>query len=419
MSLLDIIMSVIIELARIVITILYFKTFLDLCGRIRLIWISGLSFLITTMSYLVFNNNVINSLSTIIGIFIIAFAFQGKLKSKVLLSILCYSIMIAIDFIVFFIDIDSNNRYEYKIVISFLSVLLFYAVMMLLKLVFRKKMKTEFMGQWYILFVVSIMSVCVLFVIYKEMTMSAFGILFVSTVVLVMNLLLYVFYSNMLDRFVYVQENENLKQQMNFYEQQLKMNMENDKKIRLIRHDIKHHIREINNLADNGRLEDIKLYTRRLEEDIKDSEIVYNTGNITLDGILNYYHSRFVEKDIKTDINVTVPENMVLWAYDLNIILGNLLDNAFENTVRSKEPYVIVDVKYEGHVLYISVANTYDGKVKKENEMFLSRKGNNHGYGLENIKRIARKYNGDIRIENSRNFFIVGVVMYLETGERV
>ena len=226
MSLLDIIMSVIIELARIVITILYFKTFLDLCGRIRLIWISGLSFLITTMSYLVFNNNVINSLSTIIGIFIIAFAFQGKLKSKVLLSILCYSIMIAIDFIVFFIDIDSNNRYEYKIVISFLSVLLFYAVMMLLKLVFRKKMKTELMGQWYILFVVSIMSVCVLFVIYKEMTMSAFGILFVSTVVLVMNLLLYVFYSNMLDRFVYVQENENLKQQMNFYEQQLKMNME-------------------------------------------------------------------------------------------------------------------------------------------------------------------------------------------------
>ena len=37
---------------------------------------------------------------------------------------------------------------------------------------------------------------------------------------------------------------------MNLYELQLKANLENDKKIKAIRHDMKHHIREINALAD-------------------------------------------------------------------------------------------------------------------------------------------------------------------------
>ena len=38
-------------------------------------------------------------------------------------------------------------------------------------------------------------------------------------------------------------------------------------------------------------------------------------------------------------------------------------------------------------------------------EKIVSLKSKNHGYGLENIKRIAKKYNGKM--------FMVGVVLYL------
>ena len=145
---------------------------------------------------------------------------------------------------------------------------------MLLKLIFRKKLKTEFMGQWYILLVVSIMSVCLLIGLYSERTLSDYGTIYLSIMLLTLNLLLYVFYSNMLDRFVYYKENEQLKQQMNFYEQQLKTNVENDQKIRAIRHDMKHHIREINSLAESGRIDDIKTYTEELAADIRQSESI-------------------------------------------------------------------------------------------------------------------------------------------------
>lgn len=117
---------------------------------------------------------------------------------------------------------------------------------------------------------------------------------------------------------------------MNLYESQIRLNVENDTKIRLIRHDIKHHIREIKEFANAGLLEEIKEYVDSLSHDIEDSGKVYNTGNIAIDGILNYYVSRFSKNDIKTDINVIVPERMEISPYDINIILGNLFDNAIE-----------------------------------------------------------------------------------------
>lgn len=46
-------------------------------------------------------------------------------------------------------------------------------------------------------------------------------------------------------------------------------------------------------------------------------------------------------------------------------------------------------------------------------EKIVSLKSKNHRYGLENIKRIAKKYNGDMKIEYNEKMFMVGVVLYL------
>ena len=388
MRMFDIVLTVIIELARIFITLEYFRIFLDCESRFKEMLAGLLAFLLTTGCFLIISNNYINTLSTIAGIIIISLVYEGKIRSKLLLSILCYSIMVALDFIVYMVTAVNIVTEQYQVVAAFVSVLFFYIVIMMLRLGFRKKLKSEFMGQWYILFIVSIMSVCTLFAVYKESGLSSYGILFMSTSVLILNLMLYVFYSNMLDRYIFMQENENLKQQMHYYDAQMKTNIENDKKIRAIRHDMKHHIREINSLAEAGKLYELKKYSDELMGDINGSETVFNTGNIT-------------------------PENMGISAMDINIIMGNLLDNAYENAIKVKDSYIKVNVKYNGNMLYIYVSNTFDGKVEEENGNIVSLKGKEHGYGLENINRIAEKYGGNIKIEHSDKRFVVSVIMYI------
>lgn len=200
---------------------------------------------------------------------------------------------------------------------------------------------------------------------------------------------------------------------MHYYNMQMNANVQNDKKVRSIRHDMKHHIREINNLANLGEIEEIKKYTSDLMGDINSSKTMFDTGNITLDGILNYYYGKFEEQNIKAAFDIIVPENMGFGAMDINIIMGNLLDNAYENAVKAKESDIKVNIKYNGNMLYISVANTFDGKVNKDKDKYLSTKGEEHGYGLENIKRITEKYGGNMKIEHNDTMFVVSIIIYI------
>jgi sensor histidine kinase YesM len=416
MSTVEVWISVLLEIARAMIIIMYFNIFYAM-GNKRIHLITGcLSILITSVCYLMFNNGLLNIISTILGMLVISASFEGKVNRKVLLTVMCFALMCAIDLISPLIIISDYNYEKYRIMLSFVSVFLFYAAVMLVKLFFKNKNKTEFSGQWYILLSVSIMSVCILYVMYLKIEMSVVGVIFVSIILLLVNFLLYIFYASMSDSFIYEQEVNTLKHQMMVYENQIRSNVENDKKIRSIRHDMKHHIREIRGMAENEDYEGIIDYTNNISKDISVGETLYNTGNVALDGILNYYAGKFLEKSIDFNIDIAVPENMCVEAYDINIILGNLLDNAVENSIRTEKPCVNISLKYIGGVLHILIENSFDGKLSKKDGILISRKGKEHGFGLENVRRIVKKYNGDIVISADDKLFSVGIVMYLQNS---
>lgn len=76
-------------------------------------------------------------------------------------------------------------------------------------------------GQWYLLLYSALLSIAVLYVVYKDMVVSRIAVLTISIIILSFNLMLYIFYMSMLDRFLYERENLELKQQMNIYERQI------------------------------------------------------------------------------------------------------------------------------------------------------------------------------------------------------
>lgn len=90
-------------------------------------------------------------------------------------------------------------------------------------------------GQWYLLLYSALLSIAVLYVVYKDMVVSRIAVLTISIIILSFNLMLYIFYMSMLDRFLYERENLELKQQMNIYERQIRSDIENNRKIRTIK----------------------------------------------------------------------------------------------------------------------------------------------------------------------------------------
>ena len=414
MQLDDVIVSGVTELVRIFIILEYLKIFLKVSSARHNIINGVITYIVTLSCYLIFHNVLINLIVTIVGIIFLSFGFIGKFQKKLLLSIMLYAFMFVIDLLASFLLYEAPDANNYDIVSSFISVLFFYIVVIGIKNVFRGKGRIDLSGQWYLLLFSALLSIAVLYVVYKNMVVSRSAVLTISIIILVFNFMLYIFYMSMLDRFLYERENLELKQQMNIYEQQIRSDIENNRKIRTIKHDMKHHIREINDLLMKDKVQQAKDYLQQMSDEIISAQNIYNTGNEAFDGILNFYAEKYMNKGLELVVSVVIPENLKINIYDVNIILGNLLDNALENAIDNSK--VSLNIKYTAGMIHISMSNLYDGSINKIDGHIISKKDDkdNHGYGLDSIKRIVDKYDGSMIKSYENGQFEVDIIIYLE-----
>lgn len=236
----------------------------------------------------------------------------------------------------------------------------------------------------------------------------------ISFIILLINVILYFFYLSMIEQYSLQQEMEALKKQMDVYELRMQNNIQNERNIRAIKHDMKHHIRELTYLVTDNNYAEVKKYLNSLENDVYDNTSYINSGNQIVDGIINYYICKFKENKIQYETKIAVPDKLDISSYDLNIILGNLLDNSVQSTILTQAPSINIRIEYKTGILYIYVSNScLENSVTYKNNKIISTKGSNHGYGISNIDKIVKKYNGTYKIDCINNEFKSSILIHL------
>lgn len=416
-SIQDILISVVMELVRVILIIEYFQIFFEKVHLYKKVIAGAVSYIITTGCYLGFHNSLINIISTIIGMFIIAAVHEGTLKKKILHTVMCFGVSCAMDMLAGFALMEAPSSSNYVLFSSFLSVVMFYAFVVILRNIYRKRNREEFSGQWAFLLLIVLMSICVAYVLLNDNEISRVTALTVIIVMIAVNLILYYFYTSMLDRYIFMQDNVLLREQIAIYESELRANVEQDRQVQALRHDMKHHIREIYSLADKNTDTDIIRYLDEMSDSIDNIEKVASTGNSVFDGILNYYAQKIKQEmnNVNFSVILKIPTDLEISSFDMNVILGNLLDNAMENVSgeAGQELQIEAVLEYIEGLLRIEVVNTFAGNVNKDGERFISHKGQGHGFGLSNVKKITEKYSGYMMIEHESNRFKVVVLLYL------
>lgn len=416
-SIQDILISVVMELVRVILIIEYFQIFFEKVHLYKKVIAGAVSYIITTGCYLGFHNSLINIISTIIGMFIIAAVHEGTLKKKILHTVMCFGVSCAMDMLAGFALMEAPSSSNYVLFSSFLSVVMFYAFVVILRNIYRKRNREEFSGQWAFLLLIVLMSICVAYVLLNDNEISRVTALTVIIVMIAVNLILYYFYTSMLDRYIFMQDNVLLREQIAIYESELRANVEQDRQVQALRHDMKHHIREIYSLADKNTDTDIIRYLDEMSDSMDNIEKVASTGNSVFDGILNYYAQKINQEmnNVNFSVILKIPTDLEISSFDMNVILGNLLDNAMENVSGEvgQELQIEAVLEYIEGLLRIEVVNTFAGNVNKDGERFISHKGQGHGFGLSNVKKITEKYSGYMMIENESNRFKVVVLLYL------
>jgi len=186
--------------------------------------------------------------------------------------------------------------------------------------------------------------------------------------------------------------------------------------IRLMRHDMGNHIQTIEHLLDENEKKEAAEYASRLRKEWQDMTSDIKSGNPVTDVILLEKKKEAEEQNIKFLCDFHYPEGTNADAFDISVILNNALDNSLES-VNGELPYIDISSYRKNNIFMIVISNSFQGKAEIDDDTGLpvsTKKGAGHGLGLENIRRVAQMYLGDIAFEQEEGKVILTVMLQLE-----
>jgi Signal transduction histidine kinase regulating citrate/malate metabolism len=186
------------------------------------------------------------------------------------------------------------------------------------------------------------------------------------------------------------------------------------RQVRGWRHDYSNHIQTLKAYMLLNEHDKISEYLDMLDEDLRTVDTIIKTGNIMVDAILNSKISLAVSKKITVNAKAVVPENLMIADIDLCVIIGNLLDNAIEacDNITDGEKHIRIFINVKNTQLYMIFTNSAPGKkMFKNGNIFQSRKGENHGFGLMRIDKTIEKYGGFIDRNSEDGAFTTEILL--------
>lgn len=230
----------------------------------------------------------------------------------------------------------------------------------------------------------------------------------------VMLLLLMVTYQKM-------KENQRKRYQTELIEtqiQQMKKHLEQVellyKETQSLRHDMGNHLQIMEHLIHDCNMKEAGEYLARLKEQQTVISPVVKTGNPITDIILQEKRREAEDRRIDFSCNYRFPSQNNIDAFDMSIILSNLLDNCLE-AVNGENSWIHIDSEQIGDIYILRISNSFTGNLNMDIETGLpvSSKGEGHGVGLHNVKGVMKKYNGDIVFEQEADCVLVSIIIPL------
>lgn len=180
------------------------------------------------------------------------------------------------------------------------------------------------------------------------------------------------------------------------------------------RHDYRNHIQTMKSYAAMNDMESIKRYLDALDNDLDTVDTVIKTGNRMTDAILNSKISLAKARHIPVTADAHIPVELSISEIDLCVIIGNLFDNAIEASLKlpEGERMIRVYMDMKGTQLYISFTNlTAVSKQKKIGNIYLSTKGEEHGFGLNRMDNVVKRMGGYLSRNSEDGAFTTEVLL--------
>lgn len=382
----------------------------------------GCFYVINTVLFWEFHTVWINMICNLMGIGAIVWLYTKSVRTNLFITGTIYLVNCGCDVAAtsLFVNYRDGGAYnQIYAVISFF--LIFMCELVIEKMITIHKDAED--AQNISLVLMPICSIIVITLLIYTDTCTDIGLTIVSIGLLIANFLMLYLYNLLLHSISQQYEMEMLKTQLQAYANQLNVVLRGEEKIKALRHDIKHHLNELMLLANKHDVAEIQKYIDEMNSFLKNPNEIVASGNLEIDSVLNFMLQK-AEKELKTvDIKVMLPEK-VRHSFDINVMLGNLLENAIEAAGKTENKYLSVHIKLKRGILKVKIENSFESCILCEEQ---NRKDTilkttkpfteQHGIGLKNVKKIVEKYNGTMAVTAQESIFCVNLLLYMARME--
>lgn len=187
-----------------------------------------------------------------------------------------------------------------------------------------------------------------------------------------------------------------------------------------IRHDFKHTIRVLKELADDGNYTELTSYIDQFFDALPENETISYCKNYAVNAVLNYYNTLALQNNIATNWQIDIPESIPVRDVDICSIIGNILENAITASCdipeKERRIQLTIVVKHCTN-LYIVATNNFNGNVRLKNDRYISTHRDGSGIGLTSIESIAESYGGAADFRHDEKQFYTNVVLTAENND--
>lgn len=366
-----------------------------------------------------FSKPIIFMIVNILSFFFISFNYEKNVIFKIINSIFAYIFLLIIDVIITMLtgltNINPFHENEYN---SIFGVILIRIIWVVLTNIFNRYKSNSYNTiklplQYYLSILAVLVGTLYLFIKLLSFEEATILDLIVSIIfVLTINTIIIVLFENLYKLFTLKIETNILIEQTRAYENQNEVISSATETLSSLKHDIKNHISILCELNRNGKIKELQEYISNMQSQINEIDNISRSNNFIFDSILNLKLKNL--EDIDLTVEIDVPNNIEILAYDLMVILGNLLDNSLEALYKLEKNRVLkITSKISKENLLIFIDNSFNNEISFQNGNFLSTKKNkdNHGIGLKNVKKVLKSYGGYLNINYTKEIFSVTIVI--------
>ncbi len=175
---------------------------------------------------------------------------------------------------------------------------------------------------------------------------------------------------------------------------------QSEQNLKILRHDMRHFSAMISQLLDQHEYEEIRKTLCYIDDVTDENKIVKYCGNLMVNTIISNMMKRADSCQVRVNLDVVIKKDIPVNTYEFTAVIANLFENALDcvkNFTFEKRKIEMI-VHCSETQLFIRTKNAYENDILFDPQTNLpkSKKGQNHGLGMQSALAFSDKINGSI-----------------------